>query len=80
VAVGIVEAGQRQVITPLGKGLSPALDHNIPDEISKQWREVVAGNQFFQRLIPSVKIRRGMENRRSKRISPIRPGRRRVLA
>jgi hypothetical protein len=61
VAMGIVEAGQRKVITPLGKGLARALEHNIIDEVAKHWREVIAGNQFFQRLIAAVRIRRGMD-------------------
>jgi hypothetical protein len=61
VAVGIVEAGQRKVITHLGKGLARALDHNIADEIARHWREVISGNQFFQKLIAAVRIRRGMD-------------------
>jgi hypothetical protein len=61
VSTGIVQGGQRKAMTPSGKSLARALDHNIPDEISRSWREVVSGNQFIQKLLAAVRIRRGMD-------------------
>jgi hypothetical protein len=61
VSLGVVDRGQRKVITPLGRALSRALDHNIADEVIKLWRQVVSPNPFFQKLLAAVRIRRGMD-------------------
>ena len=61
VGVGIVQGGQRKVITPQGKALARALDHQMADEIAQHWRDLILSNQFFQKLLAAVRIRRGMD-------------------
>src|SRR6266403_31468 len=61
VSVGIVEGGRRKTITEKGKALALALGHNIPEEVSDKWRQIVIGNDFLSKLISAVRIRKGMD-------------------
>lgn len=61
VAVGLVSGGKRKAVTPLGKGLARAIEHLMPEEIARHWQNVIAGVPFFQNLVSSVRIRRGMD-------------------
>lgn len=60
-AAGILEGGKKKVMTQRGKALATALEHELGDEIARNWREIVMGSEFLQRLVPAVKIRKGME-------------------
>lgn len=60
-AVGVIEGGQRKVITQTGKRLALALEHNIAEDISKGWRDLIVTHQFFLKLLAAVRIRRGMD-------------------
>jgi hypothetical protein len=61
VGVGVLEGGQRKVLTPLGRQLARALDHAIAGEIATQWREIILANEFLQKIISAIRIRSGME-------------------
>ena len=59
--VGVLEGGQKKVLTSLGRQLAHALDHDIEEEIAARWREVILSNEFLQKIISAIRIRRGME-------------------
>jgi hypothetical protein len=59
--LAIIQGGKRKVITPIGAELANALDHDLPDEVSSKWRTVVETNDFLQKVVASVRIRKGMD-------------------
>lgn len=61
IAVGIITSGKSKGITPPGKALALALEHNMPEEVAQGWRDLLLPNPFFQKLIAAIKIRRGMD-------------------
>lgn len=61
VAIGIVQGGKKKSITPLGADLAIALQHDIKDEIAQKWRAVVDNNDFLQKVVAAVRIRKGMD-------------------
>jgi hypothetical protein len=61
IALGIIKAGQKKAITPLGAELAKALDHEMPDEIASKWRAVVNATDFLERVIAAVRIRKTMD-------------------
>ncbi len=58
----IVQGGKRKTITDRGLSLARALEHDMPDEITKCWREIVLGNDFLGKVLAAVRIRKGMDN------------------
>ena len=49
--------------TQAGQKLSHALEYpNMPDEIRKSWRRIVEEDEFFKKLLTSVRIRNGMDS------------------
>jgi len=60
-ATGVLTPGAKKGVTPLGKSLANALEHAIPDEISRLWRMTVAGTDFLTKLVAAVRIRNGMD-------------------
>ncbi len=61
ISLGIIKAGQKKTITPLGAELSKALDHDMADEIAAKWRAVVSATDFLERVIAAVRIRKTMD-------------------
>lgn len=61
VSIGVVKGGKKKVATELGFGLARALEHDMPDEIVKNWRDVVLANDFLQKILSAIKIRKGMD-------------------
>jgi hypothetical protein len=61
IAVGIVQGGKKKSITPLGAELAIALQHEMTDEIAAKWRAVVDTNDFLQKVVAAVRIRKGMD-------------------
>lgn len=61
VAVGIVQGGKKKSVTPLGTELANALEHELPDEVAVKWRGVVEANDFLQKVVAAVRIRKGMD-------------------
>lgn len=60
-AVGIIQGGKRKTITPIGGELAKALEHELPDQIPIKWRAVADANDFLQKVIAAVRIRKGMD-------------------
>lgn len=58
---GIVEGGNKKNLTVQGLQLARALDHQMADEITTQWRATVERTEFLQRILAAVRIRNGME-------------------
>lgn len=61
VGVNIVQGGKKKNITERGLSLARALEHEMPDEITRHWREIVFGNDFLGKVITAVRIRKGMD-------------------
>ncbi len=51
-SVGVIEGGKAKAPTPKGKELASALEHEIPDEIQRQWSRVVQENVFLSKCEP----------------------------
>lgn len=61
IATGLIEGGKKKVISDKGRALARAFDHEMPDEIRTHWRSVVMENEFLQKVLGAVRIRKGME-------------------
>jgi len=59
--LAILEPGKKKNITSVGRNLAQALEHEMPDEIRKNWRDIVSETEFLNKLITSIKIRNGMD-------------------
>lgn len=59
--LAILEPGKKKTVTSVGKSLAQALEHEMPDEIRNNWREIVSETEFLNKLITSIKIRNGMD-------------------
>ena len=59
--LAILEPGKKKTVTSVGRTLAQALEHEMPDEIRKSWREIVSETDFLNKLITSIKIRNGMD-------------------
>ena len=61
VAIGVLEGGKKKILTKKGRDLARALEHEMPDDIKENWKRIVLDNDFLQKLISAVIIRKGME-------------------
>lgn len=62
VATGLlVEQGQKKVIAEKGRKLAHAIEYDIPEEIKRNWRDIVLDNEFLKGVVSAVRIRKGME-------------------
>lgn len=59
--LAILEPGKKKSLTTVGRNLSQALEHEMPDEIRQNWREIVNETEFLSKLITAIKIRNGMD-------------------
>lgn len=59
--LAILEPGKKKTVTSVGRNLAQALEHEMPDEIRKNWRDIASETEFLNKLITSIKIRNGME-------------------
>jgi hypothetical protein len=60
-AIGIIQGGRKKSMTSLGKELAHALHHDMKDAIVVKWRAVVEANDFLQKVVAAVRIRKGMD-------------------
>lgn len=60
-ATNIVEGGKVKSISEKGKDLARTLQHNLPNEISRAWREIIMENEFLTKMVTAIKIRNGMD-------------------
>jgi len=61
VAIGIVKGGKKKTITPIGVELANALQHEMVEETAIKWRAIVAATDFLEKVVASVRIRKGMD-------------------
>jgi hypothetical protein len=63
VSIGVIKGGKKKAITPLGAELAKALEHehDLPEEVAAKWRAVVEANDFLQKVIAAVRIRKSMD-------------------
>lgn len=59
--IKVVEGGNKKVLTDTGRRLAQALEHEMPDEITRYWRNIVENSDFLQSILAAVKIRKGMD-------------------
>ena len=62
-AIGVIQGGKKKAITTLGADLARALEHEdyLPEEAVIKWRAVVEANDFLQKVISAVRIRKSMD-------------------
>jgi hypothetical protein len=60
-AMGIIEGGKGKKMTSKGRALAIALQHNIPEQVSVNWRDIVLSSDFLRKMVTAVSIRGGME-------------------
>lgn len=58
--VGIISGGKKKQITEQGKRLARALDHNLEEQISLSWCEIIKGNEFLSNIVSTIRIKSGM--------------------
>ena len=61
VQIGLITEGNKKSATDIGRSLGRAYISKIDDEIERIWKEVVAENDFLNRMISAVRIRNGMD-------------------
>ena len=54
VQVDLLEPGQKKGLSPKGRELAQALEHEMPDEIRRGWQSVVRDSIFLSNLIASI--------------------------
>jgi hypothetical protein len=59
--MGILEGGKKKTLTEKGRSLARALEHEIPEEVEKGWREIVLASEFCQKILSAVAVRNGMD-------------------
>jgi hypothetical protein len=59
--VGVIEGASKKKVTPIGRQLGLAIEHQRDEDINSLWRDIVTQNTFLQNLISAVRIRRGMD-------------------
>jgi hypothetical protein len=60
-AVGVIQGGRKKTMTAAGKALAAAYEYDRQEEISSTWRFLVDSNDFLQKIVAAVRIRKGMD-------------------
>jgi hypothetical protein len=58
--IGILQGESKKLITRRGRELALALAHKDRAETRRNWRAIVATNEFLQNVVAAVKLREGM--------------------
>jgi hypothetical protein len=58
--IGVLQGESKKLITRRGRALALALARKDGEEIRRNWRAIVATNEFLQNVISAVKLREGM--------------------
>ena len=61
VQVGLIGEGNKKAATETGRNLGRAYMSKITDEVERIWKEIVAEDDFLNRMISAVRIRGGMD-------------------
>ena len=59
-AIGVLRGERQKVVTQQGRNLALALERRDPNEIRRNWREIISTNEFLQNVVAAVKLREGM--------------------
>lgn len=60
-AVGIIQGGKKKNTTSAGRGLASAYEYDNQADIAGIWRSLIDSNDFLQKLVAAVRIRKGMD-------------------
>ena len=58
--IGVLQGETKKLITRRGRSLALALARKDKEEIRRNWRDIVATNEFLQNVVAAVKLREGM--------------------
>ena len=58
--IGVLQGESKKLITRRGRALALALARKDGEEIRRNWRAIIATNEFLQNVISAVKLREGM--------------------
>jgi hypothetical protein len=58
--IGVLQGESKKLITRRGRALALALARKDRAEIRRNWRAIVATNEFLQNVVAAVKLREGM--------------------
>jgi hypothetical protein len=58
--IGLLQGESKKLITRRGRDLALALARKDEAEIRRNWRAIVASNEFLQNVVAAVKLREGM--------------------
>ncbi len=58
--IGVLQGESKKLVTRRGRALALALARKEPEEIPKNWRQIVSTNELMQNVISAVKLREGM--------------------
>lgn len=61
VQIGLITEGNKKAATEIGRSLGRAYISKIDYEIERIWKEIIAENDFLNRMISAVRIRGGMD-------------------
>jgi|SRR5581483_219865 len=63
ISIGVIKGGKKKMITALGAELAHALEHehDLPEEVAAKWRAIVESNDFLQKVVAAVRIRKSMD-------------------
>src|SRR5580704_2597192 len=51
ISMGIIAGGKAKGITEKGRLLAQALQYDVQADISTHWRELIASNEFLQKMV-----------------------------
>ena len=60
-AVGVITGGKKKNTTAAGKALAAAYEYDRQAEIASTWRSLIESNDFLQKVVAAVRIRKGMD-------------------
>lgn len=61
VQIGLITEGNKKSATEIGRSLGRAYISKVDYEIERIWKEIIAENDFLNRMISAVRIRNGMD-------------------
>lgn len=61
VQIGLITEGNKKSATDIGRSLGRAYISKIDYELERIWKEIIAENDFLNRMVSAVRIRNGMD-------------------
>ena len=58
--IGVLQGESKKLITRRGRALALALARKDGEEVRRNWRAIIATNEFLQNVVAAVKLREGM--------------------